>query len=244
MEKKKGRNKLITAVCVMCVAFLAVTGALIGVLAASTQTIGSVFSVGYNIGDNVAVAVGACFQDMAGGTTWFEGTSSNGTGTINTSTAYAGLYQINVTETVDRGFTLNGSGIIAPEENNSYIGDTYGVGVINFFVQNLTEQKIQCVFTDNCEITNLEVVYTSASDFPFTSYTKEYLEEVSNANGIGAYLEEFSLDENNSYTRVVESKGLCVFEIWFCVEDPNFSASYESSMLNGISISVTQYTGN
>ena len=58
----KQKNKLLLAICAMCIAFLSVVGTLIGVLAASTQSVGSLFSVSYDVGDNIATRITAYYQ--------------------------------------------------------------------------------------------------------------------------------------------------------------------------------------
>ncbi|MBO5395191.1 MAG: hypothetical protein J6A28_04780, partial [Clostridia bacterium] len=58
MEKAKSQNKkLIYAVVGLAFALFAVLGALIGVFAATSQSITTGFNINYTVGDNVAAAI-------------------------------------------------------------------------------------------------------------------------------------------------------------------------------------------
>ena len=67
MEKKQTINKKFKLALVsMCCAFVLATGALIGVLAASSQSLGASFSISYFIAENIAVKSNSTYQ-LAGG---------------------------------------------------------------------------------------------------------------------------------------------------------------------------------
>ncbi|MBO5395166.1 MAG: hypothetical protein J6A28_04650, partial [Clostridia bacterium] len=66
-NKKSSNKKMLIALTTLCVAFLFVCGAMIGVFAATAQTVNSGFKVQYSIGDNIAATV-SVEHTLTGGT--------------------------------------------------------------------------------------------------------------------------------------------------------------------------------
>ena len=136
---KKQNRKFIVAICAMCIAFLGVVGALVGVLAASTQTIGSNFNVSYDIGENVAIAIGA-ENRLAPETVqidpnaWWAPSES-----LSQCACHHGLYAINANEAQDKNTSLNGGNISMAS------GDFVQV---NFYFENLSDKPVE-VTIDN-----------------------------------------------------------------------------------------------
>ena len=136
---KKQNRKFIVAICAMCIAFLGVVGALVGVLAASTQTIGSNFNVSYDIGENVAIAIGAenRLATVAAQTdpnAWWAPSES-----LSQCACHHGLYAINANEAQDKNISLNGGNISMAS------GDLVQV---NFYFENLSDKPVE-VTIDN-----------------------------------------------------------------------------------------------
>ena len=119
----KQKNKLLVAMCAMCIAFLGVVGALVGVLAASTQSVGSTFSVNYDVGNNIAFKVDAYMQ--------YEGEESY---------TMIGTTQYNADGTIESEI---------PKQDIVFTADVNKVRIA-YFVQNLNDNVINltCTWTD------------------------------------------------------------------------------------------------
>ena len=62
MEKTKSNKKLIIIVAVMVLTVVALAGVLVGVFAATAQTVGTGFSISYDVGTNIAAKVKTQYQ--------------------------------------------------------------------------------------------------------------------------------------------------------------------------------------
>ena len=229
----KQKNKLLIAMCALCVAFLGVIGALVGVLAASTQTVGTSFSVGYSIGDNIAMAIGANYKisdspDFTNkDTVWFEGSS-------NSANVYEdkGLYRIDTIQTSDVGLLLSTDDIS--------LANTSETCLISFIFQNNCDKTIAGKLTDNCEISTNDNIWINRGVAKLTlneNYTQEDLERAVLGLSQGT---NFTLDEENSYSFTIEPGEVVAVSFFIFLGNPNYSAYYKSTAENGISFSFSQ----
>ena len=82
MEKNMGKagsknRKLIIAIASLSVVILALVGAVVGVLAASSQTLGAGFSIAYDVGNNVAAKVRVSYQIGNGDAVYVQAHNEN-----------------------------------------------------------------------------------------------------------------------------------------------------------------------
>ena len=228
MSKKK--NKLLIAMCAMCVAFLGIIGALVGVLAASTQSVGSLFSVNYSIGDNVAIAFGAYSYviDGSGSRTspsWFTANQSIGQGNGD-------LYMFGVGSPQNTSLALISDDISLPDDNSQ--------AFIYFLFQNITDKPIECVVTDNCEFSSNALVGRMYGTVPLQNpgyYSKQDLQTDSTYQ-----TSIMSLDKNNSYSFVLQGGQMGVVGIHLGIMNPNITGYYRSTAEKRISFSFQQYS--
>ena len=132
VKEKKKFNKLTIAVIVLAVALVAAIGGIVGVYAATQQNVSTNFSVGYSIGDNVAVAIGACYvpSDGSGTPTWF-------TPSTPLTKQENNLYTINANEVNDTPYL----------EGDHFTYSGIGYDEVRFYFENISDQVIRVAYT-------------------------------------------------------------------------------------------------
>ena len=232
MEKKKTKNKFMLAICAMCVAFLGVVGALVGVLAASTQTIGSNFNVSYSIGENVAIAFGAVNEkggEEADPPAWWTATGA--------SKNNKGFYVVNANESQDLGVSY------LPQNIN-----LEGITLINFYFENITDKPVELTIENRSVISP-----TIGSDYTWLTHEvnlpEEDISEFSFKATLGhsasivdrrpCYPKDFEIKsetviidgqstqrEYSSITFEIPAGGINSFEVAVFLKNVNFDANY------------------
>ena len=144
-KKTKKINKMKVAVISLAVALVVAIGGMVGVYAASQQTVGATFTVSYSIGDNVAVAIGAKAMNTSDMSKeeWFTSTWSK--------TTDDGLFVLDTTLTDDAKLSLTG---------DDYSLGTTDAQIIFFYFRNLTDKYLEVRWEDNSKKTDgLDVTY-------------------------------------------------------------------------------------
>ena len=213
--KVKKVNKMKVAVISLAVALVVAIGGMVGIYAASQQSVGAQFSVKYSIEDNVAVGIAACSINAYDYGDWskFE------------------YFQINnTTPTENNPYEL---GVNSENTGNlSLVGDDYEIDhvmprIFYFFFKNLTDVSIRVVLTDNSLVEAPIMV-----SYAYGDYDDGYM---------SSYKNIFQLDENKSYYIDIPADKMFFFELAIGMNgDPNKSASYISNAENGLSFNIIQ----
>ena len=225
MEKKKQKKKVSVALVAMSMAFLGTAGALVGVLAASTQSISSTFSVSYSIGDNVAVAVGAnsCRMTARDEKTWFTAT-----GAMSSSPDYNDHLYTLWAPGGDYNLALQGGSLETNATNQL---------IVSFYFENLNdENSVSGKFIDgaltNPATHNMMTAYFGGvvddiNTFPLDIYGSEGYD--------GSFDPYFRLDKDNSYTFEIPPESIYCITIMFDPADVNKTSDYISNADGGLS---------
>ena len=227
---KKASKMKIAVISLACALVLAV-GGMIGIYAATQQTVGSTFTVSYSVGDNVAIAVGANIHgpystDSEKGYDWF---SQSGTLEKNEN----GLFVINATEQNDYGLQLSLSDI------NMEMQSWGGIGVVMFafYFENLGEESILATVTNNCDIKNMNVGYYLDT---ITVPEDAIDQDIASTNYVpGSNDQETGFDENNECSFLISEGQIWCFVAVVTVVDENKSAHFKSTAENGLEFSFT-----
>ena len=239
MEKAKSNKKFLFTIISLSIAVVCALGGIIGIWAASSQTVGSTFTVTYDIGKNVAIAVGASAQTCRDTNTnspiqWF--TPSNTSLTTNSN----GLYQLNAIEQTDLGLSLQGSDFDL----------NYGeVKCITFYYQNISSATIRATLTNNSTSSGMSVRHF-VQDFAEVFSGAEPAEGWNMLGDISSSVGDMyaccflnsdamvTLDSNNSTTFEIQPNVVMCYTIEISVDEStsgNASAYYISNAENGIS---------
>ena len=214
-KKTKKINKMKVAVISLAVALVVAIGGMVGIYAASQQSVGAQFSVKYSIEDNVAVGIAACSVSAYdyGDPTKLEYFTINGT-----------------TPTENNPYEL---GVNSENTGNlSLVGDDYEIDhvmprIFYFFFENLTDVSIRVALTDNSLVEAPIMV-----DYAYGDYN----------DGGMSNKTMFMLDENKSYYIDIPADKMFFFELAIGMDgsNPNKSASYISNAENGLSFNIIQ----
>lgn len=236
--KVKKVNKMKIAVVSLACALVLAIGGMIGIYAASQQSVGASFTVNYSVGDNVAIAVGATIRrTYAGEYEWFEQS-----GDLDQNEH--GLYIINATEQNDNNLQLTKGNfdleIIESQPNLAFV---------SFYFESIGEGTIQASVTDNSQIKNMSVqYYVGELDFPEGPSQEEVLEALGFAHysllPVDPVNDAFTLDGNKSHSFIIEEGKIVVLTMVMVVESENKSAHYISEGDTGISFSFTKVEEN
>ena len=232
MEKSKSQNsskKLIIAVVALCVALLCVVGALIGVYAASTQSLKSTFNVNYSVGSGIAAKANATYE--VGGVTKNMTTDGKAEAQDGSNTILE--FNVNDSNTTPGALSI-------PE--NVELSTTNQSILFVFYFQNIGEKTIQVSTTWipelNSEYKNIkwgyqqdkyEVGSTSIPEINITttSYSDESVIDVEKS--IGTYIYGTELSTNGEIVRIA-------FKVE--VDNPNMSAYFKSTETNPLTFNL------
>lgn len=226
-EIAKSNSRLKIAVVALACAFILSFGGMIGIWAATQQTVSSSFTVSYSIGDNVAIAVGANSRSPyhSREATWF--TSSDGYADYKDH-----LISLYAPETSDRKLELVGGDLQTTPTGGLRIA---------FYFENLNDEApVAGKFIDgartNDETHGMECIYhggvvSSLEVLPDDIYSSE--------GYTGTPDPAFILNEENDYTYEFEIPAQSIYCVSIIVmpagDNVNKSAKYVSNANGGIS---------
>ena len=236
MEKTKtAKNKFLIAIAIMCIAFISVTGALIGVLAASSQTLSSTFNIAYEIGDNIAFKVSAWQQFP------------------NEDVVSLGSVQYNVNDTTEGTLTAGNATLTAETKVVKFI----------YLIENLTDKTIHFIpqwndlqsywndgenFVDNDAIKNIGLSFSGWGDYcnPTTGtktvevfYNQESMKDISvfEANSKSIMFPNVGVSSNFAFT--IEKGKTQLIDFTINILDINRSAYCISIDSDGVVFTVS-----
>lgn len=222
-KERKVVNKLKIAIIIFVVALLIVLGGTIGIYAAIQQTIQTSFSIGYTVGQNVAVAVNAkvvkTLTDDDGNilpdnenSTWFEGKFGNN----QTPAKQANnLYVLPAAVTDDSKLTLTGAPV-------TFV-DTYVY--LCFYFENLNNE-----YSLNINYSNT-IVSDKMNAYSFGGSTES-------TNEFGTSPDTLPIDSGDVFT-VAPGEIYCLY-LTLTPKTHNQSALYETTSTTGISFTIQQ----
>lgn len=217
--KVKKVNKMKIAVISLASALVLAVGGMIGIYAATQQSVGASFTVKYSIGDNVAVAIGGAVRRSGNEDveSWFTCSNSS----VNKYQGDPNLYEISAVQGNDLEATLVGGNITV--ENPSKTVD------VCFYFMNLSDEKSFSVkFIDNIQPVNMQYTILGAYQDSTTRFDTMPF-EVYAGDGV-IYTESCEVAPGALFCFVMEV--MCV--------DQNKSASLVSDATKGISFVVEQ----
>ena len=224
-ENIKSNKKFTLTVTALVVALLFAIGGIIGVWAASNQTVSSSFSVSYSIGDNVAVAIGAKYgkqNNQSFTPEWFTVAESQKN--------EKGLYVIDAPIPVDVKANLQGG---------NYSTDATELAYVCFYFENLSDEvSLQGVFTngaiENPETRNIHYMYFGSV---VDSVEKTPLDMIAQTQEDPL----FTLNEDNQYSFVIPPQTIYCIQMRVEPNDPNQSAKYMSNENGSVGFSFVTY---
>lgn len=216
--KSKKNNKMKIAIIVLSVALVVAIGAVFGVYAATQQNVTTSFSVGYTIGDNVAVAIGA--KSVALGSDgytpdhanakWFAVSRKGDTGTETPN-------ENNLTEIFAQ--SLQNEYVLSLEDI-TFSGLTH---YLCFYFENLSNEKAMIVTFAN------SIVADNMSVTPFWGVVPS-TEVMDSADTMPLTSSQFAVAPGNI---------VCMF-LSMSPIDQNKSATFETTDTTGISFTIEQ----
>ena len=225
-------NKMKIAVVSLACALVLAIGGMIGIYAASQQSVGASFTVNYSVGDNVAIAVGANIRGpySTGSEKGYDWFSQSGTLETNEN----GLFILNAAEQNDNNLQLS-----YPDINMTPDG-IYPVAIMAFYFENIGEGTIQAVFTNKSDIKNMSITYWLE---PIVISEDDPEKDIAHVNHFPG-MNVIELDENNSYTFEIQEGQIMCLAMVSVVANQNKNAHYISEGENGISFSFTKVEEN
>lgn len=234
-EKVKTTNKLKIAIISLSCALVLAIGGVIGIWAASQQTVSSTFTVNYSIGENVAVAVGA----RAGYPTdaYTEGRFSSST-TMPTCSHGHGFYAMNVADN--------------SHEDLSLVGGNFGINVdsqipffVNFYIENLSDEALSVTVKNDAYINNLWHEYylmdiSLPEGYPTSDIWSIDCYGPSRQIWLNEVTDEDAGNTYSTYTFQVDAGEIIVFQIAMGIMNKNKNANYTCDADNPISFEFVQ----
>ncbi|MBQ8908788.1 MAG: hypothetical protein IJY90_00650 [Clostridia bacterium] len=188
-KERSAHSKFKLAIALLVVSILAITGALIGVYAASLQGWKADFNIQYELADNIAVEVSAKYQMPGGaevevGSTTFQTNSKQSQGSLG---ANIKLVLSEQQPYVDFTYAFQN------------LSQTNGVTVAASWVDFTSDlQNILCSYTITTNVTSEEVTLTSAESFSNMAFNL-------NAGEAGSIKMRFAVDDILLAARVTSS---------------------------------------
>ncbi|MBQ8444071.1 MAG: hypothetical protein IJX25_01815 [Clostridia bacterium] len=212
------KKRLTIVICILGVIIVALAGTLIGVLAASSQTIGSNFSISYNIGENIAAKIR--LSENYNGTSGYLIVDQNTGETLTDSQGYA-TFDTATDSSVQPGFVQSDfSEYLSPEDPSH---------TIYFEVENISGSKpLRVDLSASVSGVSLEVAVKGGAHM--------------NDDSSSADSEGFCPFLNSTYYAKVDTSSSCIIRLTITVDNVNEQKDAYAGLSMSYAVSLSEWS--